>query len=464
VALLLASRGMISPPRMWQITLAPSAGLFLVGVVLAAVDEGRVRRARKVWFDRAWSDDLVADEIRTWRTRLAAVRGLEAPEAPGARIGSTLQLGAWVAVALAVLVAVPVMTLLPTSVIGPVLATIQIPRFSSFERRAAEMEALRRYGVPHDSAVSAEEAGRLLHDILYAGGAVPREGELPPSRSYAEPLLPPLPAGDNPVGAEPHRWALTIFSAVTERSDPELLAFLDSMARHPAHEAFSRLARAPAIDVAAARWKMPFPSGMTIATIPIPRLTGLRQATYAHFAVAADDLAHGRPEAAEARVREVISVGLLLGDQGPTLIDNLIGSVVARAGGDALEALYSTTGRDADAEALHEARDAMARALKRIRPPPESAEGYVRALPGTVLDEGLSRGLRWESLVNLATLSPCLNMHRMVFGPGPAYRDFLRRAEDALVAWPSNASCSGWPVPGTWAVRRPAAAPRSGAC
>ncbi len=90
--------------------------------------------------------------------------------------------------------------------------------------------------------------------LVSAGRAAAPEGELPPSRTYAEPLLPPRAAGDNPVGAEPHRWASTIFSAVTERPDPGLPAFLDSLARHPAHEAFSGLARAPAIDVAAGRW------------------------------------------------------------------------------------------------------------------------------------------------------------------------------------------------------------------
>ena len=40
--------------------------------------------------------------------------------------------------------------------------------------------------------------------------------------------------------------------------------------------------------------------------------------------------------------------------------------------------------------------------------------------------------------MGVTTLSPCLNLHRMVFGPDAGYADFLDRAHDELVRWPSE--------------------------
>jgi hypothetical protein len=114
---------------------------------------------------------------------------------------------------------------------------------------------------------------------------------------------------------------------------------LGAVAGHEALTAFSRLARPPDLDAALARWPDPLPAGMTIAELPIPRFGGLRTAAYARIGAAAFEVEQGRPERPEQMVREVISVGFLLGDHGPTLIENLIGHTIVRTGGVALGAV-----------------------------------------------------------------------------------------------------------------------------
>jgi hypothetical protein len=177
----------------------------------------------------------------------------------------------------------------------------------------------------------------------------------------------------------------------------------------------------------------------------------LREGASARIAAAAHDLANGRAADAEQKVREVVSVGLLLGDEGPTLIDNLIGNVVAETGGTALEGLYESAGRDADAERLRELQAAARRTAQRIHTaPPEGTEAFVRSLPLLVMDTTTVRGLRWEFFGLTTMLTPCLNLHRMVFGPDDEYRRFLEEARASLVRWPSEAGLYELARAGYW--------------
>ena len=78
-----------------------------------------------------------------------------------------------------------------------------------------------------------------------------------------------------------------------------------------------------------------------------------------------------------------------------------------------------------------------------------AAEAYVRALPDLVVDTSSVRGLRWEYFINLATIAPCMNVHRMVFGSDDRYADFVEEARGVLVRWPSDEALfdlarSGW--------------------
>ncbi|HSG49397.1 MAG TPA: hypothetical protein VLA43_16375, partial [Longimicrobiales bacterium] len=340
---------------------------------------------------------------------------------------------------LAVLVAVPVLTLVPTSAIGPVLALVALPRFDRVQKRAAEVEAFREYAVESDPTISALEAGQLLQELLYVGSArEPVVGELEPMHRYPQAWLPQM-QGVNPLGAEPHRWAEELFQRVAQGLSSPMIEYLEAVAYNPAHAAFSRLARAPELDAAAGRWETEFPPGLTMASIPIPRFGELRQGAYAHVATAALAQAQGRSDDAERLLREVVSVGMLLGDQGPTLIENLIGHVVAEFGGTALEHFYEAAGREEEAARVAALRDAARRSATRIQSARhEGVESFVRALPDLVGDTGTVRGLRWEFFTLTTTLSPCLNLHRMVFGPDEDYEAFVEQSRARLVRWPSE--------------------------
>ncbi len=135
----------------------------------------------------------------------------------------------------------------------------------------------------------------------------------------------------------------------------------------------------------------------------------------------------------------MISVGFLLGDRGPTLVDNLVGFSLVESGGEALEDLYRATGQGPELEALLAVKGAADRAASRVRVgPAQGTEAWVRSLPEMVLDTATVRGLRWEYFIAAATVTPCLNMHRMVFGPGEEYEGFLAAARASLVRFPSE--------------------------
>lgn len=452
VALMASARGILGATDLWGVTLVPATLLYAVGLVLAAVEEGRVRRARAAWYQQPWAMDLDVQEIEAWRRELSSRQGREnGVDLLRRGSGAGFRRGAVAALVLAALVAVPVLTLIPASAIGPVLARVAVPRLAQVQERAARVEAYRDLRLAPDPAVDALEAGGILQDLLYVGSTREQApGEKAPRIRYEAPWLPAL-EGPNPVGAEPHRWPEEIFDRVRRDPTPDLMAFLDGIAAHPAHGDFARLARAAELDAIAARWDDDFAPGTSVANIPIPGFGGIRESAYAHLASAAADLARGRVGDAETKVAEVISVGFLLGDQGATLIENLIGHVLVGAGGTAMQRLYEAAGRGADAAAVSALADAADRSALRFAPGPrEGTESFVRSLPDLVTDTSAVRGLRWEYFILTATLSPCLNLHRMVFGADAEYASFVERAHDSLVRWPSEEKLFALARAGYW--------------
>lgn len=453
VALLLAARGALDHTAVWVLTLIPAGALYVLGGLVGLLEDGRVRKARRAWFAKPWATDLEPAEISAW---LAEMSG-DGARGGYSRLAVNLRRAALVAGFFTVLVVVPILTLIPTSAVGPVLARLAIPRFEQAQKRAAEAEAYRGMRVATDDAISSEEAGVLLHELLFVGSdRPPVEGEVEPRRRFPTPWIPAVEGG-NPLGAEPHRWAEVIFERVAEDPSPEVLAYLRAIAEHPAQETFARLAHAPALDAASGRWGEAFPAGLKVASVPIPRLSGVREAAFARIAAAAWDDANGRRPEAEEKLREVISVGFLLGDEGPTLIENLIGHVLITTGGTALANFFRATGRERDAAAIGDLTAAADRAAARVhQPPAEGVEAFVRSLPAMVEDTALVRGFRWEYFILTTTLTPCLNLHRMVFGPDEAYRAFEERAHAALVRYPSEEKLFDLARAGYWGGTDPA--------
>jgi hypothetical protein len=438
LGLIVAARGWIGPGMLATVTLAPAAVLHLFASVTGLTEEARVRRARRVWHGRAWEDDLDPGRVREWEEVAHGPSRAGAEEAAAASVRALGRFSVATSIGAAI-VFVPVLLLLPATAIGPGLARVSIPEIQAIQRRAAELEAYRAYRVPPDPSVTPGEAGRLLQNLAYVGSDEPvPPGELEPPLRIAAPWLPDA-GGGNPSGIPVGRWHESLLVVTASTPSPELRAYLASIASHRSRADLSRLAGAQRLDAAVARWDDPSTARPHVARVPAPMLAGLREGAHAHVAAAAYALDQGRPVEAETLLRELISVGFLLADQGPTLADNVVGQDMIREGGLALEQFFGLIGRDTQVKELVGARASAKRTAERIQVPGHgSSEALARMLPEIVLNPVTVRGLAWESFALMATLAPCMNLNRMVFGPGDGYGDFVAAAREALVRWPSE--------------------------
>jgi hypothetical protein len=174
---------------------------------------------------------------------------------------------------------------------------------------------------------------------------------------------------------------------------------------------------------------------MTFQALPWARFAALRTAGLAAVAKAAVELDGRDQAAAEETLAELISTGFLLMDQGPTLIDNLMGVVLANMGADALEGYYGRTGRGAEAQALRWAREGSREAARKARAGllADNIHALLQGIPDLVEQEEALRGLRWEYFSTFNTLAPCINVHKMVFGPDETYGEWRMGVRDKLV-------------------------------
>jgi len=437
IGFFLAARGFLPAAGLQLFTVLPAFVAYASGTVATLVHEGRVRRARSVWHNQPWADDLAAEEIGKWNTTRG---GGDQTGADGADGGKLLGRAALLVGVVAVLVVIPVMTLVPAMAVGPIITAISMPSIDSYRPRAAESEALRSYVVTGDPGITPAEAGQLVHDLTYVGSMrEPSTGERPPSRRFAQPWIPGDGEEANPIGLPPYTWGDSLIERVAGGVSSDQRAYLEAIGTHPASADFSRLARATRLDVGSARWESPLPTGMTVAAFPYPQVGPLRSAANARVAMAALAMLEDDNEAAERLLSEVVSVGFLLADQGPMLIDVFVGHAIIRVGGAALEDLYSETGQTAAAAELSRLHQVAERTARFIRVNQETGiEGWVSSMPQLVLDTTVVPALRWEYFAAVTTVAPCLNLNRMVFGADDGYETFIEQARESLVRYPSD--------------------------
>lgn len=440
ISVVLAARGVLGPWGVVVLTLAPSVVAVAVAALLYGWEEGTLRKARKRWFTQTWSQELVREEIRSWNTAMAErapglVQPGEAPEG-GGRARLTLR-SSYVGVGIATVMAfVPIFTLIFSAAIIPILARIAVPQFERTVERFASVEPLRSYALAPDDSINAEEAGAILHTLSFVGRSYrATEGVLPPARSYPDPWFPVSDTVAEPAAD----WLEQLVAGIGRPLPAEQRAYLERVASHPAQAEMARLARAGRLDITGVRWSLPLPSNVTMAELSMPRMSTVREAGYAHLARAAVQAARGNTAAADTTIREVLSVGLLMADESPTVLDNLIGLVLVEMSGDALEALYRNTG-DARSASLAWGLAAARRSVERARATAvHDVAARLQVMPENVLDTAFLRGVRWEYAGLLTTVGPCLNLQRVVFGPDAAYRSWLADVERELVRYPAEA-------------------------
>jgi hypothetical protein len=346
--------------------------------------------------------------------------------------GGRFRSGALLLAALFVVGFVPTMTISATTAIGPILAEIAVPSFQPVQEAAGGAESLRRYQLTKDPAISAEAAGAALQNLAFVGGrAASGVVERRPTTAYQQAWFPDADYFPDPFSES---VAGDLLSRPVSSFTAEEQAALRQAATHPAQAEFELLARAEFVDVVGGRWALPFPDSTTFQDL-WPPFSELRTAGLARVALAAVEVSDGQTAEAEATLRELISTGFLLIDQGPTLLDNLMGVVLANMGGDALEAYYLRVGQTTLAEELAWARASALSSAQKARAGliPEDIHSLLQGIPDLVETEGALRGLRWEYFATFNTLAPCINLHKMVFGPDQTYDDWRERVRDALV-------------------------------
>ena len=448
-SVVLAARGVLGPWGVVLLTATPSVVAGVIAVIAYAWEEGILRKCRKRWYGQASSRERIREEIRSWQERMSTrAPGVVAPDRipEGGGRARTAVRGSYVLLGAATVVAfVPIFTLVLSTAFIPVLARISVPGYDDAVTRFAEAEPLRAFALPPDTSISAGEAGEILHTLSFVGRPYrATEGVLPPPRSYEAPWFPVLDttaATDTTVTAGPPplvEWARSIVDDMGRPLPPERLAYLERVAAHPAHGELARLARSAALDISSARWSLPLPSDVTLDELGMPTTGTVRDGAYAHLARAAVQASRGDAAAADTTIREVLTVGLLMADESPAILDNLIGLALVDLAGDALEALYRNTGHG-DAAALAWGREAAARSVERADGTAlEDVSVRLAALPRSALDTALVRGLRWEHVALLNTVGPCMNLQRVVFGPDPEYRRWLEEARSTLVRYPAE--------------------------
>lgn len=439
LSVLLGRLGVTAETFLWATTLWLPLALCAAGVFSAGAARLLARSARAGGPGIAASDASLPSTVTQWNATLNALRGDRPANAGRAATPAAFGIGAGGVLVLAFLVIAPVGILTLGGTIGSILASVATPNFSRTRARLAATEAMRRYRLDPNPSISAEAAGQALHAMLLVGRSDTElvAPERKPVRSYAEQWWPIDPAG--PTIRERPRWVDSLF--VRPRVRAAEITFLRRVASHPAHAEFDAVARAAAADVLGTRYELPFGPGVTMVNLPIPHFGGIRDGARAHLAKAALELAEGRPAQAEQTIREVISVGFVLMDDAPTLIDNMIGTALVALGGDALQGLYRATGRSRDAETLEWVREETRVAAERAAWSGEaglSVEAGLRAMPRMVLDATQALGLRWELFGWTAVFAPCASMKTLAFGPGADYAQWLDSARTTLVRRPSD--------------------------
>lgn len=438
----LATRGILGPSALAWWTLGPVGAAILVGMVLHAWESGHLRRARRAWFNQPWSQDLEQGEIAEWHESLGRRDGaVQVP--PGSdRRGTELRVAAAGSALLGLGVGGMGVVLMGMAGIGPMLATIATPTFSVVHDRAVKAEAVTEYRLPADPDITPLMAGEALVALAHVGtdaGDRRQDLQRAPVRTYEQPFFDRGEAGAGPTGVRPVEWASALVPRLDGGLEPETLDYLEDVGSHPALVELRTLARAEAMDEAGATLVVPLPPDVTVFSLPLPRLSGIREAAYAHVGGAIAAAARGRNEEAVTRLREVISAGLLLGRDGNTLLANLIGYVVVGVGAEALLNLYEATGREAEARALRDELETTEQVTEMLRVGDgSSSTATLLGMPEVVIHPDAIRGLRWEFFTMLNGLGPCINLHRSVFGADETFERWLGEARDVLVRYPAD--------------------------
>jgi hypothetical protein len=437
LGLLLAGAGAFnSGGALTAFVLVPAAMILLACIGCSVLDSAVTARMQQQWRRKGGGEEEVRADALAW---LGAYEARELPASPRAA-RTPLRAAAWVLVAAAVLLSVPVLTITLVSAAGPVATHMATPLVGS-GAPLARIELLRPYALPSDPSITPRQAGEALHVLGFPGSAAKPRGplEMTPVRSYAA-AWGAAGSDDAPATLNPAELIRTDPFARARSFTTEERAYLERVSGHPAHAEFAILARASAADVAGTRWDASLLAGTSMFELPIPRVGGLFNATDHRTLVAAMHASRGEFDAAEMTLRETLSAGLLIAREGIVMIDVLVGSMMADKSARALVQFYEAAGRTGEAATLGatlagiEATQRVTRALR----PGLRLDGSLSSSMSQAGDEMLPRGLRWEALNLVHVMAGCVNPHNTVFGTDEHYAEWIDGVRNDLVRYPAD--------------------------
>jgi hypothetical protein len=300
------------------------------------------------------------------------------------------------------------------------------------------VDAARAFGVPADASVSPVAAGRAfaaLQPVKAQPGYIPTPPEPRTGPSWRDAHL---TAAMFP-GARPDVYtgtsSRTILSVVAKGISAPETEYLRAIANGWEWRDFDLVARAARVDILGGQLQLPFGENAYAEMRPA-QFKQIRETAYAAVTRAAYHLAIGQRDSAETILRSIVSVGFAMIDNGPSTIDDMIGSSIVGIGRDALRQFYVVT------------NDARATAPGLTTPPkpttpaqridsrlaPDEMRHRLIAMVG---DRRIPIGERFESLEMLSRAS-CSNVRELMFGPREDARRSLDAARSSIARFPSE--------------------------
>lgn len=356
-----------------------------------------------------------------------------APAESRSRVGS---IGVLVTTLAAATLIILVLPLLVVAMLGPSYWMLTPPGFANSNAKVAAANIARPYGVPKDPRIGALAAGEAFDALMRSTGN-DKASRFATRPQAAVPYGPP--PWNGPIPGNLFRSARSnldesipatgaILQAASHGFRPDETAYLEGFAHAGQWRDFAIVARAPAFDYIGARYQLPFAdSAGGWWDFPTPPFATVKALAYAGVSRAAYYLARGQRDSAEIALREIVSFGFTFVDQGNTVFEQLIGSIVVGIGRQSLTDYYHVIGdpRGVRLAALWDSATTAgnSRVVGRVdrvaivaggdRRDAVSARAEARRVAS---DSAELRGARLQMLTALS-LAPCTNLRELVFGP-----------------------------------------------
>jgi hypothetical protein len=296
----------------------------------------------------------------------------------------------------ATVVAVPILV---RKAVIDALADISGPPVRGVLPKLAAASAVRRYALPPDRSISPEAAGKAYHALVVWSDSG-RPAALRPAPDSAANEWHRAEGTDSLGALPPKEWCGGLMARAAGGLSADQAATLREVTARPRNTTFRTFARAPQADILGTRWTFQGETDRSLfyMLLPIPRVSSFQSAVRVWCGRAALELHDGTPARADTTLREALSASLLLMDEGPTVVELLVGAAMAKSVALDLATLYELTGRANEGARI---REAIARA-RPIQLPGRLGEkkldgwDVIEALPAAAARRDIPPALKWE--------------------------------------------------------------------